>query len=734
MINRRFIVYKTYAAFKAALTEGIISPESIVFVEDASIIWTHEKEYICAGYGEQLEELNGKIVNIEDLLATFALKENIPTKVSQLDNDSNYVVQEQLNLKADKDSVYIKSQIEDLLENKQSILDEYDFMFINGRSTFGFSEYTIPTITVDSILSESSNNPVCNSTITRALSSKANTSILDSYVKTTSLIGYLFSKQDKLTSGTGIKIKDNVISTTLDSSIYKIVRELPNAEDVDENKIYVLEVIDEDVVTHYQYRYINNQWIEIGRTEASVDISSYLNDYHTKAEIQKILNNYALAENMSSYYTKNESDERYQLIGDYLTMTEGNNRYAPIDGGYVTSVYLENILNNLKNYVINNYVNKADVYTKNGNTSTSEESETTTGGAVIIRQDITIDSQLNSSSSNAVENAVITSALNLKADKSQLSDYALKSSLVSYVKTNDINNIISNKQDKLTAGAGISIEDNVISSTLDTSVYIIIDSQSELPVVGRTDKIYIKESVDEENNYTYIEWKYKEDEGWVQIGEQSPTIDLSPYLKVSDAQSTYQPKGQYATSNELSEAIAPLATATEVDATYQKIGDYALSSEMKMLFDGLKAQYNTLRETIINTYQVAGDYADVTEVNRRLQTLQQFVMDLYVHKEDVYDPNKQSWDSHSADGYDITVRSGIINSSAGGASSSASNMTTLTVAQYQALVDAGQVQSDMYYFTYEGEAETGSWSFGDQFPIILTENWTFGGTFPITLN
>lgn len=62
-------------------------------------------------------------------------------------------------------------------------------------------------------------------------------------------------------------------------------------------------------------------------------------------------------------------------------------------------------------------------------------------------------------------------------------------------------------------------------------------------------------------------------------------------------------------------------------------------------------------------------------------------------------------------------------------------MVTLTVEQYQALVDANLVQEDTYYFTYEGEPETTEWHFGDQFPIILTDGSTPDsiGTFPINL-
>ena len=58
-------------------------------------------------------------------------------------------------------------------------------------------------------------------------------------------------------------------------------------------------------------------------------------------------------------------------------------------------------------------------------------------------------------------------------------------------------------------------------------------------------------------------------------------------------------------------------------------------------------------------------------------------------------------------------------------------LITLTTAQYQALVQQGAIENGVYYFTYEGEEETTSWTFGGTFPVTFSgENI---GTFPITL-
>ena len=67
-----------------------------------------------------------------------------------------------------------------------------------------------------------------------------------------------------------------------------------------------------------------------------------------------------------------------------------------------------------------------------------------------------------------------------------------------------------------------------------------------------------------------------------------------------------------------------------------------------------------------------------------------------------------------------------------GGSGTATNLITLTETAYQALVELGAVQNNVYYFTYEGEEETTNWTFGGTFPVILAGEGL--GTFPITLN
>ena len=92
-------------------------------------------------------------------------------------------------------------------------------------------------------------------------------------------------------------------------------------------------------------------------------------------------------------YTKEEADERFQPIGDYLTKESGDTLYQPI-GNYLTE--------------------HQPLKTINGNviSGTGNIEITCSGGSV------TVDDHLDNTSTNPVQNKVITVALNGKLDAS----------------------------------------------------------------------------------------------------------------------------------------------------------------------------------------------------------------------------------------------------------------------------------------------------------------------------
>lgn len=98
---------------------------------------------------------------------------------------------------------------------------------------------------------------------------------------------------------------------------------------------------------------------------------------------------------------------------------------------------------------------------------------------------------------------------------------------------------VSTKQDKLTAGTGISITNNTISVTLDATLYEVVSS---LPTSGqKSSRIYLVpvpsssgQSVSTDNLYYEYLWV---DGKWEKIGQIQTTIDLSSYVRQSDLDS-----------------------------------------------------------------------------------------------------------------------------------------------------------------------------------------------------
>lgn len=130
---------------------------------------------------------------------------------------------------------------------------------------------------------------------------------------------------------------------------------------------------------------------------------------------------------------------------------------------------------------------------------------------------------------------------------------------------NAINDIKVKYQKKLTAGSGIKIENNTISSTLDVHLYKIVESLPSQDV--EPDKIYLvlSEKTTESNKYT--EYVYVNGE-WEIMG--SSNVDLSGYLTKTDAASTYQPKGNYALKTEIPD-VSTKADTSYVNAQIQTV-------------------------------------------------------------------------------------------------------------------------------------------------------------------
>lgn len=685
MINRRFLNYKLYSSFLRDLNDEQISQDAIVFIQDEShpCIWTHGKEYTSNigktslsegiltfddGYGNTvftIEQTDGKIIITDSSGNKYTTDYSVD---DELDATSvrpveNRAITKALDLKANLSDLNDYLREDDFDNHLPPALKGGNYIEIKDDNSINW------TLSMDKLLSSTSTNPVENKAIYNKIQN-----VSDS-------IPGEDDYQKPLIAGDGIDITDNTISCTLDTNVFIVLtqEEFELLENPSPYKIYiVIEPNGDDTYRFTEYVYRNGQWITLNTATAEVDLSSY--------------------------YTKNQSDLRYQPIGDYIdgdwieenilplfndyyTKQESDLRYQPI-GDYAT-----------KNWVTKNFVKREEVYTpKQDDLGTDEQGSgsatpTPSGGSTI-----TVDSSLNYASTNPVENRAIALALDAKVDEDTLKDYAttqyvtnaLKNvDLSGYAKTGDLDT----KQDILTPGTGISIVDNVINCTLDTNVFVVVD---QLPSMPDSNKIYLL-SVEDNDTHTYVEYRWDGSE-WHNVGQRNPDINLSGYLTRADAVNTYQVKGDYALAGDLDDYI------TEED--------YAAGNQN--LLSNVNTRLQNYLSAIDVAYQKKGDYTTTSYVTAALTALQQIIDSKYVLKQDVYNPNNTTGWSASAP-TTITVEEGE-----GGESASSGGYVHLFMEQDQYDNLLSYDNNTIYFIYEESESSSESWEFGDSFPIILT--------------
>ena len=678
MINKRFLNFKTYNGFLAKKDQ--IAEDSIVFIQDKPCIWARGKEYVCDGpYSAKTTDglfqfKNGK----DEVIFTISQNNGILT----------------------------------LTDSKGNTID---------------TEY-VSKLQFDAAKRET------NQKIANIENSKASKIDIAALATQNDIVDSLAEYQRKLIAGSGIRINANEeISCTLDTDVYEVVDEFPTGDDINPNKFYIKQEQsgNDTVFVQYKWDSTSQDWISFGRVQPTISLEKYITrdeaarsfaprgSYVTTTQFERTVD--AIDEMFANidYASSSDISDIYQQMSNYLTASDLND--------YVTT---EDLLE-LRQFVVDNYVHNSRLYTlKEGDgeyenpgesTGSSSTTQPSTGGTTIINNTITVDTELSLSSSNPLANWAIYAALRKKVDSTVLPELARKtdlntkadtSLLNNYVTKDSLNNSLNNKQDKLTAGSGISIEDGQISVTLDTKPFIIVD---ELPTTNIDEnKIYIlREIVDDET--VYVEFR-RINNTWQEVGTKQLSVDLSGYYTKSESDQRYLiAEGTY-------------LTTTEAQQTYQpKRDDYVVSQDISELL-----------ADIADIYQQKGDFALRQDVADALTRLQQVIDQKYVLKADVYYNQDVDWSSSTP--VDIPVNQSDNGSSDDEPSNGGSNcdcsskMVTLTASQYAQLVEDNLVQQDVYYFTYEGEAPSAGWQFGGAFPITFTENWAFGQAFPITLN
>lgn len=107
--------------------------------------------------------------------------------------------------------------------------------------------------------------------------------------------------------------------------------------------------------------------------------------------------------------------------------------------------------------------------------------------------------------------------------------------------------VINGKAESFTVGAGLKMNGKTLSVTLDNSVFIIRDSLPATPADSNKGKIFLIPLETSGESNTYVEYLWVVDEShpdghWEELGTYIPSVDLSPYLKKTEAESTYATK------------------------------------------------------------------------------------------------------------------------------------------------------------------------------------------------
>ena len=289
------------------------------------------------------------------------------------------------------------------------------------------------------------------------------------------------------------------------------------------------------------------------KAEADEKYATNVELNHVKAELAtkadtSSLNDYALKSEITGLATKEEL-ANYQPIGDYATTTQLNSKQDTLVSG-------------------------TNIKTVNGQSILGE-------GNIEISGAITVDTALSETSENPVQNKVITAALN---GKQAAGDYALKSETATKSELALTNAELEHKADK-------------------TSVYTIQEVDNKLATKQAT--------LIQGNNITLSE---PDSEGKVTISASQPD-GLATKTEVTEGLATKldtsvynSEKANFALKSEIpdtsglatKEEISDMETKTSAAATYQPKGDYAGQQEVTDITANVTALQANKQDTLVS--------------------------------------------------------------------------------------------------------------------------------------
>lgn len=328
---------------------------------------------------------------------------------------------------------------------------------------------------------------------------------------------------------------------------------------------------------------VNEDSEKIASLDTEMDNKANSADVPTNTQFNNLAGEVANKADKTSVYTKTEADEKFatnvglnQTLSEYATNVELNHvkeelatkadtsslnalkseitglatkeelaNYQPI-GDYATTTQLNSKQDTL--------VSGQNIKTINGQSVIGEGNIDITGGGTI-----TVDTELSTNSENPVQNKVITNALNEKASKTELSNVSTSKADKADVYTKqEVDNKLATKQATLIQGTNITLSEP--------------DSEGKVTIsASQPDGLATKTEVTEGLATKLDTSVYNSEKANFALKSEIPdTSGLATKEEISDmetktsAAATYQPKGDYAGQQEVTDLTANV-TALQAD-------------------------------------------------------------------------------------------------------------------------------------------------------------------------
>lgn len=177
-----------------------------------------------------------------------------------------------------------------------------------------------------------------------------------------------------------------------------------------------------------------------------------------------------------------------------------------------------------------------------------------------------------------------------------------------------LTNLENNKQDALVSGTNIKTINNQSilgegNLTIDLTIYRVVQSLPASDI--DPNKIYLMLNPDGSTNNAYDEYMYVND-GWEKIGQMGNNIDLTGYLTIADAASTY------ATKTSLADYVQTANLDTAVSGlNYVKsstLNDYLLSSTAASTYATKVQLEDYVKDASLDSKVTALGYAKTTAI------------------------------------------------------------------------------------------------------------------------